>query len=510
MKTTCHGISRLCVFFCALLWFLSWCATTTSAANDAAVLAGYQQFYSGDKSGARDYFERLLKDRRGDLSLRLGLLQVIEDLSRATKALEPQFERDIEALLDDAEARHGRAATDDEALFTLANGYLLRARYRFDHDKGMWGAARDGAKSKKYADAYLKRHPEHGDAYFALGTYNYYVDIAPSFVRVLRLFLFLPGGSRVEGLKQMEKAYREGSLFKYQAGMVLMEVYGTFEARPADGIAVGRQLTQLYPDNPQVQFDLAQLYLSPAVEDYRGAEAQYESMIAREDKRSDERQAKYQARQGLASARFQQWRVDDAIKGLTATVDARPEKFAWVMPNFLLRRGNYRALLNDPSAAEDARRVLAEPKWKDWHKGAADQIAWIDRRRASGEAAIYAALIPGNRATAEGKWDEASAIYERVRQQHPGSPDVRYRIARLSFARGEMQRAAAEFGAIAAERNAPSTLKGQALLYQARANDVAGRREEAKKLYERVVSDHEKEGVAWAAKVGLVSPYRRR
>ena len=60
---------------------------------------------------------------------------------------------------------------------------MVRAAYRFNHDKGMWGAARDGAKSKRYADAYVKRHPGHADAYFTLGTYNYYVELAPSFIK---------------------------------------------------------------------------------------------------------------------------------------------------------------------------------------------------------------------------------------------------------------------------------------------------------------------------------------
>ena len=89
----------------------------------------------------------------------------------------------------DAEARHNRSETDDEALFYLANGHFLRAEYRLNHNKGIWGAARDGVRSKRLTEAYAKRHPEHGDAYFALGAYNYYVEIAPAFIRVIRLFL---------------------------------------------------------------------------------------------------------------------------------------------------------------------------------------------------------------------------------------------------------------------------------------------------------------------------------
>lgn len=485
-------------------------AAPVLAQTNDAVLAGYQQFYGGDKTGSLQHFERLVAARPADLPARFGLLQALEDLSRGNPARETEFEQKMEVFVADAERRHSRSATDDEALFYLANAHMLRAKYRMNHNKGMFGAARDGSKAKRYGDAYIKRRPEHGDAYFALGIYNYYVDIAPSFVRVLRLFLFLPGGDRVEGLKQIERAYKEGNLFSFQAGMVLMEIYGQFEGRPSDGIAIGERFLRQYPDNAAVYMDLAELYLSPAVEDYAGAAARYEALIAREDTRSEERPAKYNARLGLASARLQQWKLDEAIAGLTEIINANPQKFPNVVPAFLLRRGNYRALKGDPNASEDARRLRADPKWAHVHKFADEQLAWIERRRASGEAAVYAALLTGNRLTAESKWNEAAAEYERVRQKYPNDPQVKYRIGHLQFARGDMQRATAELSTLPDQRSTPPWLKAQALLYLARANDVSGRRAEATKLYDRIVDDHERESVAWAAKVGLVTPYQRR
>jgi hypothetical protein len=134
-------------------------ALAIPARADDAVLAGYRRYYAGDKEGAQHDFERLLSARPADLPARFGLLEILEDLSRETRALEPEFERQIDALLTDADARHARSETDDEALFYLANGYLLRARYRVSHNKGLWGAARDGVRSKRLSETYLKRHP---------------------------------------------------------------------------------------------------------------------------------------------------------------------------------------------------------------------------------------------------------------------------------------------------------------------------------------------------------------
>jgi hypothetical protein len=340
--------------------------------------------------------------------------------------------------------------------------------------------------------------------------YNYYVEIAPAFVRTIRLFLFLPAGDRAEGLKQIERAYSQGSLFAFPAGMLLMEIYGSFEARPADGVRIGERLAGEYPDNPAVQFELAQLYLTPAVEDYERAGEQYQAVIVREERRASPRPAKYQAQLGLSSALLQQWRVEHSLRLLSVTIEAKPGAPAWVMPAFLLRRANYRALAGDAAAADDARRVLAEPRWKDRHKNADDLLKWMERRRASGEAAIYAALIPANRLAAEHRWDEAAAAYEAIRRDHPDDRQVQYRIAALQFGRGDVDRAVPAFSAIAADSKAADWIKAQSLLHLGRAHDLAGRREEAKKTYERIVGDYEHESAARAARVGLVTAYRRR
>jgi predicted Zn-dependent protease len=122
---------------------------------------------------------------------------------------------------------------------------------------------------------------------------------------------------------------------------------------------------------------------------------------------------------------------------------------------------------------------------------------------------VYAALIPGNGFAAERKWDEASAVYERVRQKHPSDPQVRYRIGRVYFARGDAQRASTELAAVIENRASPEWLKARAMLYLARTHDLAGRRAEARNLYGRIADDHERESIGWAAKVGLVTPYQR-
>lgn len=474
------------------------------------VYAPYQRFYRGDVEGAKRELDALLAAAPGRLAPRFGLLQILQHQIENDRAREADFEKQLDAFIADADARYGRSDTDDEALFYLSNAYLARAAYRVDHDKGMWGAARDGARSKRYIDTYVKRHPEHGDAYLALGVYNYYVEIAPAFVKFIRPLLFLPSGDRAGGLKQIERAYTQGSLFSYQAALLLMDIYGTYEGRPADGVRVGEQLASAYPDNHDVQFALAELYLSPAVEDFAKAEARYQTVIDVESRRAAPRGALYRAKLGLASALRQEWRLDDAIAVLTATIDAKPSKPDWVMPNALNLRGNLRALTGDPAAADDPRRVLAEPKWTAQHKGAEGLIKWIDARRANGEAASYASLIHANRLAAEKRWDEAAAAYEVVRRERPNDPQVRYRLASLQFVRGDGAGASAQAAPLASDKAAPAWIRAQSLLIVGRAQDLAGQREPAKKTYQKIVDDYENESAAWPARVGLVTAYRRQ
>src|SRR5438128_10676117 len=99
---------------CALLLAMPAVAAPSPADDD--VLAGYRRYHAGDKEGAQQDFERLVAARPTDLPARFGLLRVLEDRSRESRALEAEFEKRMEPFLADAEARHNRSETDDEAL----------------------------------------------------------------------------------------------------------------------------------------------------------------------------------------------------------------------------------------------------------------------------------------------------------------------------------------------------------------------------------------------------------
>ena len=67
-----------------------------------------------------------------------------------------------------------------------------------------------------------------------------------------------------------------------------------------------------------------------------------------------------------------------------------------------------------------------------------------------------------------------------------------------------------EFQAVADGGKAvPDQFKALSLLQIGRVHDLAGRRDQAVKAYQKVVDQYDKQAAAGAARVGLVTPYRR-
>jgi hypothetical protein len=501
---------RTIVLSLASLLFASAVAVAQTAPNDP-VYAGYLRLYAGERDAAYNHFEALHAKDPANLAAWFGLLFAHEARLEYDASLGPSFEKAIQEFLDRADERYSRSKADAEALFYLAQAYLLRSTYRIDQDKGVFGAARDAAKAKNYGEAYIKQHPEHGDAYLALGLYNYYVDIAPNFIKVLRVLLFLPAGGRAEGMKQIERAGREGSLFAPLADGALADIYGAFEGRLSEAISIGERLVRRFPSNAELRFDLAERYMHPTVEAYDRAAELYNGIIEQKKSGSvEDLEARYRATIGLANLRRSQWRLDEAIALLTPAIEQNVAKPEWVLPTFLIRRSNYRALLNDPGATGDSQRVLADKKMTTWHKAAQGQITFIDGRKNSAEAAIYTALVPGNRYVVEHRWDEAIAVYDKVEATHHADWQVKYRRAYLEFMRANYDVAARALNEIAASKAVmPAWLKAQAMLNLAWTHDLAGRRAEALRLYKQIANDYEREAASNAARVGLISPYRR-
>ena len=480
------------------------------AAFDPAVAAAYDAFYRGDRAGADAQFHHIAA-RPNDLAGGFGQLVVTHARMGPDGAESPSFEQAIDGFIKRASDRYQYNQGDDDALFYLAFSYTLRSGYKFEHQKGLIGAARDGGHARGYADTYLKRHPDNGDVHLVRGLYNYFVDLAPSFVHIFRFLLFLPGGNRTTGLQDIEFAAAHGTYFARTAQLQLIPIYGALEGRAAEAVAFGERLQREFPANDDVAFALADVYISPGVEQRDRAGQVYEGVLERHraDATPDGAAARARASYGLAGARFDAWRCDEAMAILNRTIDAPANLPDWVLPRFLLRRAGYRMLLNDPGAAADAKRVRNDETMSRYHDDADDVLKAISKYQSQGDAALYAALIPANRLVVEGKYAEARQRYESIARGKTNEPQVRYRLAYMDFVRGDTATARPVFQDLTNAKNAPDWVRAAAYLYLGRLADLAGDRPTATKAYQKVVDDYSEERASLAARVGLITPYKR-
>ena len=113
----------------------------------------------------------------------------------------------------------------------------------------------------------LEIDPQMADASTGLGLYNYYVDSLSSVVKVLRFFMGIPGGSKQEGLKQLEDGMQRGVLMKATARFYLAKNLRTYDLEYARAAGYLAPLLQQYPQNPTFALIMANLEIEQGQRD---------------------------------------------------------------------------------------------------------------------------------------------------------------------------------------------------------------------------------------------------
>lgn len=136
-----------------------------------------------------------------------------------------------------------------EAWFYLAGAYAPRVQWRLLRGERL-GAVRDGKKIKDALERALQLDPTLNDAYFGIGLYHYYADVAPAAAKILRWLLFLPGGDRATGLREMRQARDKGELLRGEADFQLHFVYLWYEHETTEALDLLEHLDARYHYNP--------------------------------------------------------------------------------------------------------------------------------------------------------------------------------------------------------------------------------------------------------------------
>jgi len=143
-----------------------------------------------------------------------------------------------------------RIAQSDSAEMRLyaGIGWSFRARLlALRNDRR--ATARAGINARMHLLRCLQLDPQMADAYAGLGLYNYFVDTLSPMARLLRFFMHIPGGSKAEGIRQLEIAMEKGDLTRVESRFYLAKNLRTYDRQYAQALEVLSPLIDDFPHN---------------------------------------------------------------------------------------------------------------------------------------------------------------------------------------------------------------------------------------------------------------------
>ena len=397
------------------------------------------------------------------------------------QALDPAFTASVERAIRTAEAWTDRTPLDPEAWFYLGGAYAARVQWRVLRDEKI-AAARDGKRIKQALEQALILDPSLDDAYFGLGMYKYYADVAPTAAKILRFLLLLPGGDRDEGLQEMLRARTRGRLLQGEADYQLHIIYLWYERQPDRALELLRGLQQRYPGNPLFPAQIA--HIQDAYEhDLIASLGTWRALLAaaREQRVNAAVLAEVQARLGIARMLEALHQTDEALEQLQAVVTLKPQAPHGSLAAALLRLGEAHDRLGARSAATAAYRAAAAAAPREDVQDVRGEAASRLRHAPDAKKAeAYRLSLAGWRRLEQRDLVAASNALERSLALDPQSPVARYRYGRVLQARNEDDAALAQFEqTLRHARACPAPILGDAHLEAARLHERAGRRDDA-------------------------------
>ncbi len=168
------------------------------------------------------------------------------------------FESAIDTSIRLCHERLAQQPGDKWALYYEGVAHGLRANYDFLVRKAWTDALRQATESRKLHDQVTRLDPGFTDARLTQGAHDYVVGSLPWHYRFLG---FLVGfrGDKERGVATLRKVHADGKLNATDAAILLATIYRR-ENRPADAVALLKQLLDKYPRNYLLRLELSQMY----------------------------------------------------------------------------------------------------------------------------------------------------------------------------------------------------------------------------------------------------------
>jgi tetratricopeptide (TPR) repeat protein len=245
----------------------------------------------------------------------------LDPLNRSRDA---EFRTRVDAAIVASEAWAEREPGRAEAWFYLGAAYGARVQWRVLRGERL-SAAFDGRRVKDALERALELDPGMDDAYFGIGLYHYYADVAPAAARMLRWLLFLPGGDRERGLEEMRRARAGGQLVRSEADYQLHLIDIWYEQQPLHALELLAGLRDRHPANPhfvQATAEIEDVYLHDPAASLRTWQALLEAALDR--RVAEPAMAETAARLGMARQLERLSDTEQAIEQLRTVIEAKP------------------------------------------------------------------------------------------------------------------------------------------------------------------------------------------
>ncbi|MGE3956768.1 MAG: hypothetical protein AB7H96_08630 [Vicinamibacterales bacterium] len=280
------------------------------------------------------------------------------------RRLDGRLESAAAAAIDAASDWTRREPTSGEAWFYHAGAYAPLSQWRVLRGERL-AAARDGRRIKESLERALTLDDTLYDAWFGIGLYHYYADVAPAALKVLRFLLLLPGGDRQQGLAEMLRARDRGVLLRGEADYQMHWLYLWYEDQPGRARELLSRLDAQHPSNPlflQRLADVEHEYFS----DHQASATAWQALLerARGGRVALPALAEARARVGLAAEWIDLGQPARALDLLAPVIRARPTEPHGVLALAHLTLGHAHAGLGDRTQAAESysRAVETAPR----------------------------------------------------------------------------------------------------------------------------------------------------
>jgi tetratricopeptide (TPR) repeat protein len=403
------------------------------------------------------------------------------------RGLDAQFQASVNGVVDAMVRWTEREPRRADPWFFLGAAYGLRVQYRVLRGERL-SAARDGKRIKDALEKGLSIDPNLQDAWFGIGLYHYYADLAPAALKVVRWLLFLPGGNRAQGLKEMQQARERGELLRGETDFQLHLIYIWYEQKPEEALKLLDELRERYPRNPlfiQATAEIHDVYLHDHAASLDAWRLLFN--LARQGRVAMAAMSETRARVGIAEQLDALFETDYAVEQLRVVVESRPTSPYGAAARAALRLGQCQDRLgNRPAAIAAYQQAAAAAPADDPDLVRAAAREGLRRTPDARHAEAYRLSIEGWRALQRDDLAKAADALARSAALAPGDVVTRYRLAHLQLARRHAADALAAFEQVLASRPVPPpTILASSCLEAARLREQAGDRPEAIELYLR-------------------------